>query len=121
MGGASWRKEEKVLCLQSATKQEFTEKYIRQLGQPAKLSRIDNIWAARKEIKAELVPVNPPGTVTTPRKEGHHDVDEAEILVNISNKLSELIQIQKDTFTLFKRLDAAKETTDDKTSGTGNG
>jgi hypothetical protein len=110
MGGAEWRKEEKELCLLSPNKVAFTAEYIKKFGQPGKLSRLDNIWAARHQIKEELVPVRPPGTVTEPRKDKPWaDVDEGKVLADISNKLSELIQIQKETYSLFEYLDKRKD------------
>jgi hypothetical protein len=126
MGGQMINKTEKLLVLESRTKEDFAKKYIEKFGMPSKLYRIDNIWTQRETFRKELGKPNIEAVskVTTgivPRM-SNAMADEGEVLSHISNKLSELIQIQKETFLLFKKLDKTPEgMPNDKTGGSGNG
>ena len=119
MGGKIITPDERKLVLECKSKAEFAEVYIRKFGMPSKMFRIDNIWNQRDTIRKEATSVKPPGSITSPaRVKEWDDRDGIEVLVGISNKLSELIQLQKDMYALFKKLD--KEAKPDEKSGSDN-
>jgi hypothetical protein len=111
MGGTVITQDEKKLVLTCQTREELMKKYVEKFGIPSKLYRIDNIWKQRKEIREELgkVDLTKISSVSTgiAVKGSSPMPDVGETLVHISNKMSELIQINKDMLALFQRIDKA--------------
>jgi hypothetical protein len=124
MGGQLWSREEKELVIHSKTKNEFAMSYIGKFGAPDKLSRIDNLWKARKEIRMELVPqeiiaVSQKSQVLKPSA---IVVDDVTMYLNsISDKLSQLIQLQKEQIEFFKKLEKKPKEGENGGQGSGEG
>lgn len=93
-----WSAKEKTLCVQSQTKDEFLQKYISEIGAPSQYGRIDSLWASRAKIiiatTPEIQKISKVSTAIIPRSQTAF-ADEGEVLVHISNKLSELIKINE--------------------------
>ena len=105
-----WSKEEKLLLLECNTEKAFYQKYIEKIGVPERPTRVSNLWKERNAIRDEFKPVVvPQGKATVLSYGGDRIVDDESIaLSNISNKLSELVQIQTETLELFKRIEGRK-------------
>lgn len=113
MGGASWSRDEKILCLESKDRKEFMTEYLKKFGTPTKLSRIDNIWKARAQIRDELRPVKPVGAVTTPLTQPKTDnfPDIGNLVSAILGEvrltkvvIEEMVKLQREQLELFKRV-----------------
>lgn len=103
-----WSIAEKQLTLDciDGTRDVFMARYIKELGMPDKLSRIDSLWHNRQAILAEVRVVTPPQgklvepAITNPRK----DPEAVELLVRLTQLVAEIVQINKDTLTELKNL-----------------
>ena len=109
MGGEVIKKEEKALTLKSQNRTDFAKKYIEAFGMPERAGRIDTIWNMRKQIRDELMPKPQTSTILLQGKD-HALPDGVEVLVGISNKMSELIVLHKEQLELFKKLDNGAKT-----------
>lgn len=99
--GQRWTDKEKQLAVECKTVEELFIRYSKEIGDTT-LSRVKSIWSHRQTlVKAQAAlaagetPL-PKGRVAFP--------DEAETLAHISNKLSELIELQKDSFDRQREL-----------------
>ena len=95
--GQRWTEKEKQLAIECKTVEELFTRYSKEIGDTT-LSRVKSIWSHRQTLvkaqaaeaaKTEASPL-PKGRIAFP--------DEAETLAHISNKLSELIELQKEAF-----------------------
>ena len=102
----TYLKEEKLLLLECQTEKDFYLKYVQKFGVPSRPTRVSNLWKERKVIRDEYKPiVVPQGRSTVLACGGGGIVDAESIaLTNISNKLSELVQLQKEQLDLFRFL-----------------
>ena len=98
--------------MQCSSKKELLERYLKEIGTPDKMARIDSLWAQRRSFRNEAVPntvkIGSKTQALTP--EMRSDLpDVGETLVKIHNQLAELIVVQKETLELFKKIDGKKE------------
>lgn len=118
--GKVWTASEKRLALMCHTKQEFVDRYLKEIGMPDSMGRLESLWGQRKRLRDEMnpliVPISSKSTAITP-KPANNFPDIGESLSNISNKVSELIEIQKETLTLFKRLDKGEQIKSEENHG----
>lgn len=109
MGGQIISRQEKLLVLECRDKDTFTKRYIEKFGVPSRLFRIDNVWSKRQIFREELGKPNIEhvSKVTTGLtiRPAETFPDVGETLAKISNKISELIQLQKEELELFRKLD----------------
>lgn len=118
MGGDNWTPDEMRLTLECQSLKEFALQYIEKFGVPSRASRINNIWTMRKKIRDDMCPVPKPQGKSTVLATGGVVDEESVTLVNISNKLSEILQVQKEQLELFKKA-LKKEETNDSVVGSG--
>lgn len=90
--GLYWTDEEKQLVRESKNVEELMAKYLKKYG-TATVSRVRSLWSHRarllkeQEVIASLSAKVPTRTVA---------FDEDQVLAHISNKLSELIELEKE-------------------------
>lgn len=100
--GVRWTDEEKELAINCKSEDDLAIQYLKKFG-TADRSRVHSLFGHRNDlIRARTVARTSPPIV-------HKAIfDEDVILAHISNKLSELIQLQKETLEIFKKLSEKK-------------
>ena len=107
-----WTEKEKQLTADCRNIGELFERYYKEIGTPEKGNRITSLWSHKKAIRAELAikkQMEKQAGITSIVTRQDSLPDMGEILVGISNKLSELNSIQKDMLELFKTMKKPEE------------
>ena len=93
---------EKQICVTSANRTEFIERYTGKFGFPSPASRLDTMWGKRKLYKEELVPASKNLTSTTQlaTQKPTMEKDSLEILVDVANRIAESNVLLKELISL---------------------